>query len=133
MIQWHFDDPVDDFEINRNEVVFGFQQNRNPFIDHPNLVNFLWGEYVGENWNENLGIDDVTNENLFIYPNPTSRIINFSNNLIDERIQIFSINGVKVYDKIITNNSIDLDLQSGFYILKIHYNSSVLNQKIIIR
>ena len=128
LIQWHFDDPVDDFEINRNEIVFGFQQNRNPFIDHPNLVNFLWGEYVGENWNENLGIDDVTNENLFIYPNPSSGIINFSNNLIDERIQIFSINGVKVYDKTITNNSIDLDLQSGFYILKIPYNSSVLNK-----
>ena len=46
-------------------------------------------------------------------------IINFSNNLIDERIQIFSINGEKVYDRTITNNSIDLDLQSGFYLLKI--------------
>ena len=73
------------------------------------------------------------NENLFIYPNPSRGMINFSNNLIDERIQIFSINGDKVYDRTITNNSIYLDLQSGFYLLKISNNSRVLNHKIIIR
>ena len=28
----------DDFEINRNEVVYTYQQNRNPFIDHPEFV-----------------------------------------------------------------------------------------------
>ena len=133
LIQWHYDDPVDDFEINRNEIIYGYQQNRNPFIDHPNLVSFLWGENSGENWNENLGIDNITNENLFIYPNPSRGVINFSNNLIDERIQIFSINGEKVYDRTITKNSIDLDLQSGFYLLKISNNSRVLNHKIIIR
>ena len=86
-----------------------------------------------KNWNENLGIDNITNENLFIYPNPSRGVINFSNNLIDERIQIFSINGEKVYDRTITKNSIDLDLQSGFYLLKISNNSKVLNHKIIIR
>ena len=68
-----------------------------------------------------------------IYPNPSKGVINFSNNLIDERIQIFSINGEKVYDRTITKNSIDLDLQSGFYLLKISNNSRVLNHKIIIR
>ena len=133
LIQWHYDDPVDDFEINRNEIIYGYQQNRNPFIDHPNLVSFLWGENSGENWNENLGIENMTNENLSIYPNPSRGVINFSNNLIDERIQIFSINGDKVYDRTITNNSIYLDLQSGFYLLKISNNSRVLNHKIIIR
>ncbi len=133
LIQWHYDDPVDDFEINRNEIIYDFQENRNPFIDHPSLVSYLWGENYGENWNENLGIDDVTIENSFIYPNPSEGVINFSNNLIDERIQVFSINGDKVYDKTITNNSIHFVLQSGFYLLKISNNSRVLNHKIIIR
>ena len=133
LIQWHYDDPVDDFEINRNEIIYDFQENRNAFIDHPSLVSYLWGENYGENWNENLGIDDVTIENSFIYPNPSEGVINFSNNLIDERIQVFSINGDKVYDKTITNNSIHFVLQSGFYLLKISNNSRVLNHKIIIR
>ncbi len=43
LLQWHVDDPVDDVERSRNEVVFGFQGNRNPFIDHPEWVAILHG------------------------------------------------------------------------------------------
>ena len=39
LIKWHYEDPVDFFEINRNEVVYSYQNNRNPFIDHPEWVN----------------------------------------------------------------------------------------------
>ncbi|OQX81702.1 MAG: ribonuclease, partial [Bacteroidetes bacterium 4484_249] len=35
LYQWHQQDPPDAFEINRNEVIYGYQGNRNPFIDHP--------------------------------------------------------------------------------------------------
>jgi len=37
--KWHRQDPVDQWEIYRNQTVFEFQKNRNPFIDHPSLVN----------------------------------------------------------------------------------------------
>lgn len=35
LLEWHLADPPDDAERARNELVFGFQGNRNPFIDHP--------------------------------------------------------------------------------------------------
>jgi endonuclease I/methionine-rich copper-binding protein CopC len=35
LIAWHQADPVDAKEVARNELVFGFQNNRNPFVDHP--------------------------------------------------------------------------------------------------
>jgi hypothetical protein len=38
LLQWHAEDPVDDFERNGHEVVYGYQGNRNPFIDHPEWV-----------------------------------------------------------------------------------------------
>lgn len=38
LLQWHLDDPVDDWERLRNDVIFGYQGNRNPFIDHPEWV-----------------------------------------------------------------------------------------------
>ena len=41
-IQWHLEDPVDGFEIHRNNVIFGYQNNRNPFIDHPELVQRIY-------------------------------------------------------------------------------------------
>lgn len=43
LLQWHLQDPVDDFERNRNEVIFSYQNNRNPFIDHPEFAEKLWG------------------------------------------------------------------------------------------
>lgn len=43
LLNWHKLDPVDDFEIYRNNEVFKIQGNRNPFIDQPWLVNAIWG------------------------------------------------------------------------------------------
>lgn len=36
--KWHEEDPVDAEEIKRHEKIFANQKNRNPFIDHPELV-----------------------------------------------------------------------------------------------
>ena len=134
LFQSHNDDPVDDFEIHRNEIIFGFQENRNPFVDHPNLVNFLWGENYGENWNENLGLISPDDENFVVYPNPSNGILNFSNPLQDERVEIFSSDGVKVFDIRISNaNSLKLNLEAGIYFLKISNNRKIKNSKIIFR
>lgn len=43
LLEWHLADPVDDFERNRNEVIYNNQNNRNPFIDHPEFAEKLWG------------------------------------------------------------------------------------------
>ncbi|MEM7584043.1 MAG: endonuclease [Acidobacteriota bacterium] len=42
LLQWHAQDPPDSRELWRNEVVFSFQGNRNPFIDHPEWVACLY-------------------------------------------------------------------------------------------
>lgn len=42
-LRWHIQDPVDDFEIHRNNVIYQNQENRNPFIDHPELVEMIYG------------------------------------------------------------------------------------------
>ncbi len=38
LLRWNAEDPIDDFERHRNDVVYGFQHNRNPYIDHPEFV-----------------------------------------------------------------------------------------------
>lgn len=43
LLKWHREDPVDDLERRRNSVVYLFQGNRNPFIDHPELVETVFG------------------------------------------------------------------------------------------
>ena len=50
LLEWHRNDPVSTLESNRNEAVYGIQHNRNPFIDHPELAEYLWGNMTGNAW-----------------------------------------------------------------------------------
>ena len=44
LLLWHASDPVDAWEIKRNNIIYtDYQNNRNPFIDHPEYVNLIWG------------------------------------------------------------------------------------------
>lgn len=43
LLAWNEQDPPDNFERNRNEVVYAYQGNRNPYIDHPEYVCLVFG------------------------------------------------------------------------------------------
>jgi len=43
LIKWHNQDPPTAKEIERNNAIYGYQNNRNPFIDSPQYVNRIWG------------------------------------------------------------------------------------------
>ena len=45
-LEWAKNDPVDEIEKQRNDAVYGIQQNRNPFVDFPNLAEYIWGDSV---------------------------------------------------------------------------------------
>ena len=44
LLDWHEADPVDAIELQRMEVIFSFQGNRNPFVDHPEWVDCVFGD-----------------------------------------------------------------------------------------
>ena len=44
LLKWSRNDPVSDKETNRNDAVYRVQNNRNPFIDLPELVEYIWGD-----------------------------------------------------------------------------------------
>ena len=49
LLIWHQNDPVDGWETNRNNIIYtSYQGNRNPFIDHPEYVNAIWGNIIPE-------------------------------------------------------------------------------------
>ncbi|OQX93131.1 MAG: hypothetical protein B6I17_04150, partial [Tenericutes bacterium 4572_104] len=43
LLEWNNQDPVSDWEIRRNNRIFDKQHNRNPYIDHPEFVSYIWG------------------------------------------------------------------------------------------
>ncbi len=134
LLQWHYSDPVDDFEKNRNEVIFGFQGNRNPFIDHPSLVSFIWGENIDQQWSHSLNIFSNLNSDLIIYPNPSSGTVRFNKELNSVKVSIYSMKGsLLMSDAPISNNSLQLDLPPSSYLLKLYSDQGVLVKKIIIQ
>ncbi|MDE5870026.1 MAG: endonuclease, partial [Muribaculaceae bacterium] len=48
LCRWAKEDPVDSKEINRNEEIYKIQKNRNPFIDYPELIDYIWGDKKAE-------------------------------------------------------------------------------------
>ena len=50
LLEWHRNDPVSALEIARNDSVYGIQKNRNPFVDNPELVEYIWGNMQGNAW-----------------------------------------------------------------------------------
>ena len=92
LLQWHEEDPPDAFERNRNEVIYSWQGNRNPFIDRPEFVNFMYSESFELNpiIIENISIEQsgLSNDiaiNLEVFsemecPEEESVIINYGNN-----------------------------------------------------
>ena len=48
MLKWHREDPVSEKELKRNNAIYAHQHNRNPFVDYPCLVEYIWGDKKGE-------------------------------------------------------------------------------------
>ncbi|MBI2729292.1 MAG: endonuclease [Sphingobacteriales bacterium] len=66
LIKWHNQDPVSQKEVDRNNGIYAFQNNRNPFIDHP--------EYVAAIWQCATGVTSLNVPDNFVrlYPNPVT-------------------------------------------------------------
>ncbi|MDE7385513.1 MAG: endonuclease [Muribaculaceae bacterium] len=59
LLKWHRQDPVSKKETDRNDAVYKHQKNRNPFIDHPELVEYIWGDKQGQGWAPGGEVDPV--------------------------------------------------------------------------
>ena len=79
LLNWHRNDAVSDWERNRNDIIYkDYQKNRNPFIDYPELSEFLFGDSTGYVWKPEIifGTNETKTERYNVYPNPTKDSVN---------------------------------------------------------
>ncbi|MCH4155601.1 MAG: endonuclease [Muribaculaceae bacterium] len=50
LLKWSREDTVSQKERDRNEAVYAAQKNRNPFIDYPELAEYIWGNNTSNEW-----------------------------------------------------------------------------------
>lgn len=135
LLNWNTLDTSDDFEMNRNNIIYNWQQNRNPFIDHPDLADHIWGTKVGIPWSptlSNQSFSDVLD--IKMYPNPANDYISFSGLNQVAKVEIVSITGVKIFEGDYEPESrLSLDLASGIYVVKVTEDNKSCVKKLIVR
>ncbi len=137
-LQWNAEDPVTDFEDQRNPYLENFYGNRNPFIDNPYLATLIWGGPAAEDRWGLIGTEEFIAENISVYPNPTSEIIWVEDNTS------FSVNNYSIYDisgrRILFNTfnssekKVDVsNLNSGVYLLELVSSERKITKKIVVQ
>ncbi len=129
LLKWAKNDPVSQKEIDRNNAVYGIQNNRNPYIDHP--------EYAEAVWNPATAIGEINTATISIYPNPAAA--EFTIDLHSSKsfsAEIFDLTG-KCLKRIVDQNSGDAiqtgDLRNGLYLIKIKIDNDLIVKKVTIQ
>jgi endonuclease I len=95
LLEWNTFDPPDAFEINRNNVIYSYQQNRNPFIDHPEYVNMIWNP-------ASVQEERFYSKQINVYPVPANNFVTLSPELppIDQfDLFIYSSYGQEIFSQ----------------------------------
>ncbi len=142
-LQWNAEDPVSDFERQRNDVIYGAQGNRNPFIDQPYLATYFWGGAPAEDtWGWPNTVEESALHNIAVYPNPIQRngTIQLENISIDiTSAYLTDITGRVVqrwYGNEAGSSSLSLTLkchEAGNYFLTIQSGSAEVSKPILVK
>ena len=119
-LQWNQEDPVSDFERNRNDVIFSFQGNRNPFIDNPYLATLIWNGPNSEDLWGLLSTSNLDFQTVFIHPTIAQ------DHVYVEGLEV-SKNAIQIYNQLgqklefeLEGNKIDVSsLSKGMYFIQI--------------
>ncbi|MBO6632234.1 MAG: endonuclease [Psychroserpens sp.] len=133
LLDWHRNDPPDDYEMNRNNVVYTWQFNRNPFIDQPDLVEYIWGNNVGDPWSQVLSVSQDDLRDVKIIPNPSNGVIRLSGIIGRTELIIYSIDGRRLNAMTVNSDrSIDLNVPSGIYLVQLVSEDKKIVKKLIV-
>jgi hypothetical protein len=119
LLLWNTIDPRDDFEMNRNNYIYTWQMNRNPFIDLPDLASYIWGSNAGQIYNVPLTTTHYSSKTIDIYPNPIHAYFYIHHNAPKGSFYLYNLNGQLVQNTPFENsNPIQITQTPGIYLGK---------------
>ncbi len=148
LLQWHTQDPPDNYEIARNDYVQSIQQNRNPFVDHPEWVNYInfgnlsWIQTPGKISDSEVGSLAQGIKGVAIWPNPmhdVGYVYVEAQQKENAKMTVSDIYGRVIYTQPVDLqagiNATQLDLsqlEMGYYLLTFHTPNTHVTKRFIV-
>lgn len=120
---WHLIDTVSQAERRRNDTIFKYQGNRNPFVDHPEFVQDIYGS----RFSTSTGLDKhKESKDILLYPNPSKNFLKIeSKSRMLKEVVIVDLQGKVLANHRCEASKVKIDLSSlskGTYLLRITDN-----------
>ncbi|HLN95454.1 MAG TPA: endonuclease, partial [Flavobacterium sp.] len=133
LLAWNTSDPADDFEMHHNNVVYNWQNNRNPFVDMPALARYVFGSNFGQVWNNSLALPDTETVTVVVRPNPARESVTISG-VASGTVVVYSMTGVKVMETtFMGDRPVALTLPPGMYLATIASDGGTVTKKLVVR
>ena len=132
-LEWNEEDPVSEFELDRNDVIFSYQGNRNPFIDNPYLATLIWnGSSAVDSWGV-LSRADLGIQTVFIHPTIAQDYVFVEGFWVSkDTIKIYNQLG-QVLEFELEGNKIDVSsFSKGIYLMSIQQKNQSKQFKILV-
>jgi hypothetical protein len=132
-LKWSAQDPVSQKEIDRNNAIYGIQHNRNPFIDHPELAEYIWGAHKTEPWALTSAVNEVK-INFTLSPNPVQNELTINTDETNLTYTVYNLNGqTLLQNQLDLSSTIPVDqLKNGMYLLQLKSGNRKTIQKFIV-
>ncbi len=131
LYSWHLNDPVSQKEIDRNNAVYAYQHNRNPYIDHP--------EWVGAIWGPTANIAESHQQTIFCITDYENGKLIFPLNSIENEVNVhvFDLSGRMVFsDKLILDDGnlqfSSKEIGKGCFIFKFNDQKAEYFSKVVV-
>ena len=121
LLEWNQEDPVSNFELTRNDVIYYYQGNRNPFIDNPYLASLIWnGPEPNDTWSL-LSHDSSPPPSISIYPTISENFIEITGIKSSHfKVIIYNQLGQILLENLNEKRINISSLSSGMYILNVN-------------
>lgn len=139
LLEWHENDTVSIKEMNRNDAIYALQHNRNPFIDHPEYVYYIWTDSIPSATVDIPETFHVGN----VYPNPFNPVALLPLELSQDeyvKVSVFDILGNEkqvLQDGYLPAGKNEIvisgtDLATGVYLIRVLHANDILTQKVVL-
>jgi endonuclease I len=147
--KWHFQHPPDAFDMSRNDFLDSLQENRNPFVDQPDLACYIdFGTLTHISTPPNpcyegsSGLVSDEQINFSVFPNPTENVSTLSfylNAAAPYSIEVCDMNGRVIqsskYNAVqgLNQQSINTDeFSNGTYLVRLQTGTTVRQQLLMV-